>query len=419
MDNNNIELYLLRLFFSQTIFQKYSQYLKKEFVRDNSKELYRLYEAVSLFHDTFKGKDIPNVPEFESYFFACYPATNGKERENLSPLFAKLSEINPDPDIAKQVIKGHVERVRATEIALLGMEVAEGRRTYEELLAYSGEAASDADLDAADESPFVTDDLDEILDTVVRVPGLRWRLHSLNQHLGSLRQGDFGFIFKRPETGGTTFLASECTHFATQTERPILWFNNEEQGNKVKFRCIQAAFGVTKEQIVSNPVYFRDKWNQEYAGKIQIIKDKSAVNRRSIESIIGKYPPALVIFDQIDKIKGFKNDRMDLQLTETYQWAREIAEIAPVIGICQAGESAEGKKYLEMDDVSNSKTGKQGEADFILGIGKSHQQGYEQLRHFHLCKNKLIGDHDTIPDRKHWAWDVLIDIHIARYRDCQ
>jgi replicative DNA helicase len=77
-----------------------------------------------------------------------------------------------------------------------------------------------------------------------------WRLKSLNTALGSLRMGDFGFVFARPETGKTTFLASEVTFMAEQTEGNILWFNNEEQGGKVKSRCYQATLGLTTKAII-------------------------------------------------------------------------------------------------------------------------------------------------------------------------
>ena len=409
-------MYLLRLFFDYALFQRYSPFLKKEFIRDNSKELYRLYEALASFHEKFPEKSVPSSLEFEVYFYSCYPATTAKDKDLLAPLFAKLDMV-PDTAIAEDVIRNHVERVRATEIALMGMEVAEGRKTFLEL---SSALAEDVTTVTQPENDFVTDDLDELLDAVVRTPGLRWRLQSLNQHLGSLRKGDFGFIFKRPETGGTTFLASEATHFLGQSEGNILWVNNEEQGAKVKFRCYQALFGVPKETLVAESDKYKKLFHDKYAGRIRIV-DQAAISCREVERILHSFgSPALIIFDQLDKIKGFSNDRTDLELKAIYQWARELAkEYAPVIGVCQASASAEGKKYLEMDDVDNSKTGKQGEADWILGIGRSHQAGYENLRHFHLCKNKLIGDADTIADRRHWRWEVLIRAEIARYEDCQ
>jgi hypothetical protein len=70
-----------------------------------------------------------------------------------------------------------------------------------------------------------------------------------------------------------------------------------------------------------------------------------------------------------------------------------------------------------MDDVDSSKTAKQGEADWILGIGKAHQEGLENIRHLHLSKNKLFGDENTNPSLRHGKRDVLLFANIARYGD--
>ena len=78
---------------------------------------------------------------------------------------------------------------------------------------------------------------------------MRWRLKCLNQSLGSLRKGDFGFVFARPETGKTTFLASEVTRMVQQAKRPVLWINNEEQSNKVMLRCYQATLGLSNTEL--------------------------------------------------------------------------------------------------------------------------------------------------------------------------
>ncbi len=70
-----------------------------------------------------------------------------------------------------------------------------------------------------------------------------------------------------------------------------------------------------------------------------------------------------------------------------------------------------------MSHVANAKTAKQAEADWILGIGKVNDVGYDQLRFLHLSKNKLMGDADTIADQRHGRRECLIDAGIARYKD--
>jgi hypothetical protein len=153
--------------------------------------------------------------------------------------------------------------------------------------------------------------------------------------------------------------------------------------------------------------------------RIQIYNEAS-ISKLDVEAVCAEYKPALIIFDQIDKIKGFAADRNDLELKDLYGWAREIAKrYAPVIGVCQAGASGEDKQWLTMNDVDSSKTSKQGEADWILGIGKVHEPGKEYVRYMHLSKNKLQGDADSDGSLRHGRWSCFIKPEIARYHGLQ
>lgn len=235
--------------------------------------------------------------------------------------------------------------------------------------------------------------------------------------LGSLRKGDFGFILARPETGKTSFLASEVSYMAEQAQGNILWFNNEEQGEKVQLRVYQASLGLKLINLFNNEETNQEEFLKRTKNQIKI-KDDSNISKDLIEKYCYIYKPCLIIFDQIDKIKGFDDDREDLKLGKIYQWARELAkQYCPVIGICQASGAGEGVKWLTMKHVANAHTSKQAEADWILGIGKIDDPGYENIRYLHLSKNKLMGDEDTDPNQRHGRREVLIEPEIARYKD--
>lgn len=316
------------------------------------------------------------------------------------------------PEILQSSVETLVERQLAHSLALVSIDVAEGRKEVGSILDFYERFK---EREKVEDVVFVTDDLEELYNETVHKPGLRWRLPTLNKMLGSLRKGDFGFVFARPETGKTTFLASEVTHFASQVERPILWFNNEEQGGKVKVRCYQAALGCNLSQLYSNRPKAQEVFIQRTGNRIKIF-DSASIHKRQIERICKEYSPSLIIFDQIDKIKGFDSDREDLRLGAIYIWARELAKTyAPVIGVCQADVSGEGKKWLTMENVANAKTSKQAEADWILGIGTVHDIGLEYIRYLHLSKNKLSGDEDSDPTMRHGRVEVLIKPEIARY----
>jgi hypothetical protein len=146
--------------------------------------------------------------------------------------------------------------------------------------------------------------------------------------------------------------------------------------------------------------------------------DSATIGRRDVERLVEQLNPSLVVYDQIDKIKGFANDREDLRLGSIYQWARELAKGSHAsLGVCQADGHAEGVRYLTMEHVANAKTAKQAEADFILGIGKAADQELASARFLNISKNKLLGDADSRQELRHGRFEVLIEPTVARYRD--
>lgn len=414
---NNIELYLLKLFFSFPFFQKHQDSFDAGFIKQHNPDLYRIFISIKLFHEKFPEKSISSVEELEVFHQAQFPTTSKRGTDDLSLLYKRLASISADEQVATDYFREHSKRTKASSIAFLGLEVAEGKKTYEELIAAT-EGLRQGE-EQGNYKEFVSDDAAMIVERM-ETPGFAWPLRTLNQMLGPLRKGDFGFIFARPESGKTTFLAQAATYFAEQpasTAGPILWFNNEQVGAVVLTRCQQACLGLTTNELFKDYESKRQEYRARTGGKIQIY-DAASIHRRDVDRLCRRYAPSLIIFDQIDKIKGFDSDRYDLELKVLYQWARELAkEYGPVIGVCQAGASGEGKKYLTMDDVDSSKTAKQGEADWILGIGKSNQDGMESVRHLHLCKNKLFGGQESLPELRHGKRDVLLFPQIARYKD--
>jgi KaiC/GvpD/RAD55 family RecA-like ATPase len=339
-----------------------------------------------------------------------------QERKEVSTLIDTVfkAEIT-NSDAVIELLDEHRKRSLAGDIARISLDVEEGTASLDDLHKIYAEF-DQASIEIED-SAVVDMSLADLYQSQVATQGLRWRLKWLNQSLGSLRKGDFGFIFARPETGKTTFLASEVTQMIQQTEGNIVWFNNEEQGNKVAIRCYQAMLGLRTDELFNNVEENQAKFEALGGKRIKIYdyEDSSRANR--IDAILKEDKPALIIIDQIDKVKGFKADRNDLELKAIYQWAREIAKkYAPVIAVSQAGGTGEGKLFLTMDDVDGSKTGKQGEADWILGIGKE-TDNTSRIRYFNICKNKLLGDSDTLPDLRHGNSQVLIRPEVARYED--
>jgi replicative DNA helicase len=411
-----VEKQIAKLFcIDKSLFTKYYKYVNINYIKINYTNLYKLFNIIDLYYNKYINNNYININELDIFYNSNYLLKDNERKELTALLEEVYNQDTSNPEIIIGLLEEHRRRSLAGQVALMALDVEAGKKTTEELLElFNNFEHQEVE---ADEITPVDMDLDQLYNSQVATPGLRWRCRWLNQSLGSLRKGDFGFIFARPETGKTTFLASEITHMVSQTDGDVLWFNNEEQGNKVGIRVYQAALGLTTQDLFRNKTKNKEDYVALTGNRIKILDFEDSSSKHRIEGVLKQYKPALIIFDQIDKIRGFKGDRNDLELKQIYQWAREISKTyAPVIAVSQASGEAEGKLFLTMDMVDGSKTAKQGEADWILGIGKE-QDNTSRTRYFNISKNKLIGDEDTMPDLRHGSTQVLIKPEIARYED--
>jgi len=408
-----VEKQIIKLFCEdREVFTKYYKYVNINYIKTNYNNIYKLFNIIDLYYNKYTTINIININELDIYYNSNY-LLKDNERKELTSLLEEIYNQDINVDTVIGLLEEHRRRSLAGKVAIMALDVESGKKTTEDLLElFNDFEHQQVEVDSI--TP-INMDLKELYDTQIKTPGLRWRLDWLNKSLGSLRKGDFGFIFARPETGKTTFLASEITHMVSQTDGHVLWFNNEEQGNKVGIRVFQAALGLTTGELFRNPEVKQSNYEKLTGNRVIILDFEDSSSKARVESVLKQYKPALIIFDQIDKIRGFKGERNDLELKAIYQWAREIAKTyAPVIAVSQASGEAEGKLFLTMDMVDGSKTAKQGEADWILGIGKE-QDNSSRTRYFNISKNKLIGDQDTSPDMRHGSCQVLIKPEVARY----
>ena len=397
------ELGIFKSFLEKNTYLKYRNYLKEENV---SKDLRPLLASIDYYWKNYDAP--PAILDIENILVTI----GAKKTIGSLRAMADSAHTGTTQELLESLRKQRL----LEEIAIKAVEASEGRVSHDTLTPLFKELV---EAPRGLEIDFITDDISEILNQVVKKEGLRWRLKSLNQSLGSLRKGDFGFVFARPETGKTTFLASEVSHmaFTGGLLGPILWLNNEEQGMKVKLRIAQACLRKTISQLLSDPGRAKADYLAKIGDRLKVY-DSAIISRSVVERMCQQLNPSLIVIDQIDKITGFKEDRTDLEMGAIYQWARELAkEYCPVIGVCQADGTAEGQQWLTMSHVVNAKTAKQAEADFIIGIGKSTQSGFEFHRYLNISKNKLIGDQDTDPAYRHHQITCLIRPELALYED--
>jgi replicative DNA helicase len=404
---------LITLLLRREFYDSYFDSIDLQHIRDEYKELYYVYKVLQSLHRDYI-QDF-SLDDLQAAFFTAYPDV---DKGIYLELFKTLSETQIDPTLGVGILKQIKRRKTALKLSEAAFKFSTGSgelTPVNELL----EELNNDNPETTEDFEFVSGDLEKLLHEVYQDKGLRWRLDCLNKSLGSLRKGNFGFLFARPESGKTTFLASEVSYMLQHlpdTRGPIIWFNNEQVGAEVMLRVHQGFHGVRLEQLLGST----ERYKHGFPTDSFRLVDDALIGRSKVEAICKQLNPSLVVFDQIDKIKGFDADREDLRLGAIYIWARELAKrYCPVIGVCQADGTAEGQKWLTMDNVANAKTSKQAEADWILGMGNTHAEGAEYIRYLNISKNKLLGDEDTIPHMRHARMQVLIEPEIARFKDIE
>ena len=273
-----IEYSILKLFITdRNLYNKYGNYLNLQYIKDNYKDIYKLLLIINTYYNKYNTENI-SINELEAHYINNYPIIKEGDRKVLSLLLTNIDNASISEPVL-DYLRIHKNRTIAGEIALTAFDVSEGKKSLEDLDNIY------AKLELAQkqtENYYVSNDLEELYNNTSHIQGLRWRLPWLNQSLGSLRKGDFGFIFARPETGKTTFLASEMSYMAEQADRPILWCNNEEGGGKVMLRCYQAALNLTHSELVNNRTTNKQHYQELIGNRIQIYDD-AGMSMHSIE----------------------------------------------------------------------------------------------------------------------------------------
>lgn len=278
--------------------------------------------------------------------------------------------------------------------------------------------------------PMVQPD-DSLFEDDTNNTGFRWRWGDLNRCMRPLRPGDFGILAGRPDKGKSTAIADNITFMATQIKdvygldsgRSILWLNNEGPGERIFKRCVQSALGLPTSKLVE--LNKAGKLWPEYekiVGDRHVIKVMNIHGMKSwqVEEILRQVKPALVVFDMIDNV-NFDGavinggQRTDQLLEGMYQWARELAVRfhCPILATSQISADGDGLAYPTLSMLKDSKTGKQGAADFIITVGAKNEPGFEHIRFIGATKNKLaLEDQPKSPKA-----ELILDGPAGRYRE--
>ena len=401
---------------------KYRRYVKPHVV---AKETSIILDGMEKYYKTF-----PSIKNFDWDSFSAYLIADQSKRltdDSLVKLRLTLTKAKGFvPHHAhEEIIKTLIELDYLAKIIEECERAKEGTSDLEHIHILVTNALKDVERYIEKDELFVSADLSSIADRISS-SGYEWRLDVLNRSLGPLRAGNFVIVAARVEVGKTTFLASEVSHIAQQLpkDRPVVWVNNEEESSVVFFRIVQAALGLPSSTIIADAPAHMSLYTDLMGGnkdKIRVTKDTNTV--KDLETLFKDVNPGLIVFDQLDKVQGFKSDEPEhIVLGKIYKWARELARTyGPVIAASQLSASVIDLKdppFIGMDALRGSKTDKPGEADAVVTIGKYKEPKTteeEMIRTINVPKNKLPGGGAKQTESERHG-QYLVTIHPTRAR---
>ena len=338
--------------------------------------------------------------ELRALFDTEHPALPDSARDRYRAHIDSLEDSSGDNyDLQYDIVKKFWMRNRARIISELSVDIFLGKSDeFGELQRLIESTAEDS---IGEKTTYTEVDmgLEELLDSLTLEPDFPFDWEPLSGYVPGLDRGHFGIIFARPETGKTTFVSFLAKKFLEQGLTVAVW-GNEEPAVRTKLRIIQSHFKATRKELNEGRVKYAEAWHREIGSRLHVL-DCVGTTIQEIDDWCKINKPDIVFIDQLDKVKiAGKYNRGDEKLKEIYLQAREIAKRNKCLvwGVSQASAEAESMMHVEYQYLDNSKTGKAGEADLIIGIGRTGDRSPENTKRY-VCvsKNKQNGWHGTVP----------------------
>lgn len=404
-DPISIDKQVLGFVLDNDFFSKVSNIVTRDMF---SGEMRDVFDVISYAHTQY-GTSV-SARELGALFNDRNPAMPDSTREKAQELIAELEAGTPDKhDLYLDLVNNFWLRDRARQIGEKAIEIFTGESEDFGGLRQLIDVVEDGRISDKTTYRIVDTDFDTLLEDNTGEPDFPFEFDLIREHVPGLDRGNLGILFARPEVGKTTFCSFLAASYIRQGFKVVYWAN-EEPAEKIMLRIIQSFFGKSKDEMVSDKAHLMMRYVSEIKSHLTII-DAIGTSVEEANDYAKLNSPDVMFMDQLDKFRiGGEYNRGDERLKETYVLAREIAKRnrCLVWAVSQASYEAHDRQFIDYSMLDNSRTGKAGEADIIIGIGKTGASDVTNtVRHICISKNKINGYHDMI--------HANIDVHRGVY----
>ena len=389
--NTSIEMQVLGFMLNHDFYGR----VKNIITRDMFEGRYAtLFDTISYSHKNYATNLTRD--QLDSLFMDRNPAMPHSAKHEVFEIISGLSEhVSDAGELEYDVVKNFWVRDRARQIGEKAIAIFTGESEHFGELKTLIDMVEDGRMSDKTTYSEMDKGFSQLIQEETGEPDFPFEWQLLGEHLSGMDRGNLGIIFARPEVGKTTFCAFLAAGYIKLKQKVVYWAN-EEPAEKIKLRIIQSYFGVTRFDMRND----EESLARRYAEEIEpylIVMDSVGTSMAELNEYAQLNEPDVMFCDQLDKFRiDGEFNRGDEKLKEIYVTAREVAKRNKLLlwSVSQASFEAHDRQFIDYAMLDGSRTGKAGEADVIIGIGKTGTSEEENtVRHICISKNKLNGWH--------------------------
>ena len=388
-----MESQIISLLLSRENFDKAKALVTKDMF---DKKYKTIFDAVVHYHTKYEG-DLTKSNLFVVHQ-NLYPAMPDSTRELVEEAITEIpEEVEGDPNFVMDTLTEFWRREMARKVGETAIDI------------WNGDSANFGDLRMMIDQIINQDsatgilsmqreetDVEELFQDFEADPDFPFPIATLEDEVAGTYRGNLGIIFARPESGKSSFCAFLAAEAIRKGHR-VGYIMNEETAKRMKSRVLTAYFNVHKETYMKEIDNIKEVYKRDIEDNLYIM-DSVGSDIMEIDQFTKLNKIDILFIDQLDKVKvNGEFSRGDERLKELYVNAREIAKrnMCMVWAVSQASYDAHNRQFLDFAMLDGSKTGKAGEADIIIGIGKNPGED-DDTRFLCVSKNKISGWHGHI-----------------------
>jgi len=396
-----MSLKLIKALLNKEFHDKYKHKLSKDyFIHDNNVK--GLFLSLEKAYETIEA-DL-TVDSLKELHYSYNPTISLANKKVLEGVFTELSGLDLTKETSEIVLKQAIEQHLWTELANIGIQGGDGLKT-DFLRAQDILDNIRSGITLHRDVNIVTGTIEEMLEATSQQMKWKFNISTLLRRIDGIGPSTFTLIAARPNVGKTGL----CTNFVAgpggflEQGAKVAYVSTEEAGVRTRLRMASCYSGLDRSELYDSVkrAYAQTQFDT-ISGNLTFL-DLAGYSIEELDKYLkdNREPIDILVVDVLDKLQvdGVIPTAPE-ELYKLYVWYRELLKKHNIAGIgtSQASADAENRAVFGMDCLTNSKTGKGGELDVCLCLGRhldgdNPDQGFRTLN---IAKNKLTGIEDYV-----------------------